>query len=50
VHEGQAGFGGYGKQGFARGARVIELVQGRREFETWLRLAGGAREDQRPAG
>lgn len=44
------GFGGYGKQGFARGARVIELAQGRREFETWLRLAGGTREDQGAAG
>jgi hypothetical protein len=37
------GYNEYGRKGFARGARVVELVEGERRFETWLRLdvAGG---------
>jgi hypothetical protein len=34
-----SGYGGYGRLRFARGARVIELREGRREFRSWLRLA-----------
>jgi hypothetical protein len=41
-----SGYGGYGG-GFPHGARVIELVEGRRGFDTWLRLADGARRVQR---
>lgn len=36
------GFGGYGRDGFARGARVVRLREGERSFETWVRLEGGA--------
>ena len=36
------GFGGYGRDDFARGARVIRLREGERAFETWIRLEGGA--------
>jgi hypothetical protein len=32
------GYNEYGRRGFARGARVIELREGRRSFDTWLRL------------
>ena len=35
------GFGEYGREGFSRGARVIRLREGKRRFETWLRLEGG---------
>lgn len=35
------GFNTYGREGFNRGARVIRLREGRREFESWLRLEGG---------
>jgi hypothetical protein len=37
------GYNEYGRRGFARGARVIELVEGERRFDSWLRLdvAGG---------
>jgi hypothetical protein len=37
------GYNGYGRRGFPRGARVIELVEEERRFDTWLRLdvAGG---------
>lgn len=37
-----SGYGGYGKEGFLCGARVIELQQGVRSFRTWLRLENGA--------
>lgn len=37
------GFGEYGRPGFPRGARVIRLVEGRRAFETWLRLEDGTK-------
>jgi len=36
-----SGFGGYGRSGFLRGVRVIELREGRRDFATWLRLEDG---------
>jgi hypothetical protein len=35
------GFGGYGREGFPRGARIIRLQAGSPGFETWLRLEGG---------
>jgi hypothetical protein len=35
------GYRGYGRDDFARGARVIRLIEGERSFETWLRLEGG---------
>ncbi len=36
-----SGYGGYGKEGFLCGARVIELQEGVRNFRTWLRLEDG---------
>jgi hypothetical protein len=36
------GFAGYGREGMARGARMIRLRQGGHGLETWLRLEGGA--------
>ncbi len=36
-----SGYGGYGKEGFLCGARVIQLEQGVRDFCTWLRLEDG---------
>lgn len=36
-----SGYGGYGKEGFLCGARVIELQEGARDFRTWLRLEDG---------
>ena len=41
------GFDTYGKEGFPRGARVILLEEGQREFKTWLRLDGGEKVWQR---
>jgi predicted phosphodiesterase len=35
------GYNTYGREGFARGARVIRLTEGKREFETWARLDDG---------
>jgi hypothetical protein len=35
------GYGSYGRDGFARGARVIRIDEGRRDFDTWLRLDDG---------
>ncbi len=37
-----SGFGGYGRDNFQPGARVIRLHEGSREFTTWLRLADGS--------
>ncbi len=34
-------FNTYGKDGFAKGSRIIELKEGDRSFDTWLRLDGG---------
>ncbi|MGG1550351.1 metallophosphoesterase family protein [Paenibacillus ferrarius] len=42
------GYNTYGKEGFPRGARVIRLWAGEREFETWLRLADGTSVHQQP--
>ncbi len=35
------GYNTYGKDGFPRGARVIQLREGERQFETWLHLDNG---------
>ena len=35
------GYNTYGREGFPRGARVIELKEGERQFETWLHLEDG---------
>jgi hypothetical protein len=35
------GYACYGREGFERGARIIRLSAGRRDFTTWLRLADG---------
>lgn len=36
------GYSTYGKEGFPRGARVIRLSGGERQFESWLRLDDGS--------
>lgn len=36
-----SGFNTYGREGFKRGARIIRLTEGEREFQSWLRLEGG---------
>lgn len=38
-----SGFNTYGRHGFPKGARVIRLYEGTRDFETWLRLDTGER-------
>ncbi len=35
------GYSSYGREGFARGARLIRLHEGTRAFDTWLRLDDG---------
>ncbi len=35
------GYNTYGREGFPRGARVIELQEGERQFNTWLHLENG---------
>lgn len=35
------GYNTYGREGFPRGARVIQLEEGKRQFETWLHLDDG---------
>jgi predicted MPP superfamily phosphohydrolase len=42
------GYNGYGKEGFARGARIIQLVENVEGFHTWLRLEDGSKQDQQP--
>jgi hypothetical protein len=42
------GYSSYGREGFARGARIIRLHEGARSFDTWLRLEDGARVLQQP--
>ncbi|WP_053367721.1 metallophosphoesterase family protein [Bacillus sp. FJAT-27245] len=37
------GYNGYGDEDFPRGARVIKLQEGSREFESYLRLADGSK-------
>ena len=46
------GYNTYGHDSFARGVRVIQLVEGRRDFATWLRLddPGFTRIEQAAAG
>ncbi|MDA1193508.1 MAG: metallophosphoesterase family protein, partial [Candidatus Poribacteria bacterium] len=44
----QIGVGTYGREGFPRGARVIELTEGERSFKSWLRLEDGSRVDSQP--
>ncbi len=36
------GYGTYGREGFPRGARIIELCAGERQFSTWLLLDDGS--------
>jgi calcineurin-like phosphoesterase family protein len=36
------GFHTYGKEGFLHGARIIQLIEGEREFKTWLHLEDGS--------
>jgi len=42
------GYHTYGREGMARGARLIRLTQGTRDFATWLRLDDGSRVDAQP--
>ena len=37
-----SGYGSYGRRGFARGARLIELREGERTFRTWVTTARAA--------
>lgn len=36
-----SGFNTYGREGFLRGARIIRLYEGKRSFDTWIRLEDG---------
>lgn len=36
------GYNTYGKEGFPRGARIIQLTEGEADFQTWLRLDDGS--------
>ncbi|HEO69758.1 MAG TPA: metallophosphoesterase [Candidatus Hydrogenedentes bacterium] len=40
------GFDTYGRKDMPRGARVILLKEGKRDFKTWLRLEGGEKVEQ----
>lgn len=40
------GYNCYGKDGWKKGARVIKLTEGKRSFETWIRLEDGSIENQ----
>ena len=42
------GFNSYGREGFPRGARVIELTEGERKFKTWLHLENGTIVHEQP--
>ncbi|MCM3781797.1 metallophosphoesterase family protein [Neobacillus mesonae] len=42
------GYNTYGKEGFPRGARIIQLRVGQKHFETWLRLEDGSVIHQQP--
>jgi predicted phosphodiesterase len=44
----KTGYNNYMKQGFAQGARVIVLEEGRPGFRTWLRLEGGEMVSEQP--
>ncbi|MEC1524499.1 metallophosphoesterase family protein [Neobacillus niacini] len=37
------GYNGYGQDDFPRGARIIQLQEGKRNFDTYLRLADGSK-------
>ncbi len=41
-----SGYNTYGREGFARGARIIRLHEDGRDFDTWLRLEDGSRVEQ----
>lgn len=43
------GYNEYGKEGFPRGARMIRLRAGERQFESWLRLDDGSVIRDQPA-
>lgn len=43
-----SGYNTYGREGFPRGARVITLQEGQRDFQTWLHLDDGTRIDKQP--
>ena len=42
------GYNTYGREGFPRGARVIVLQEGERQFETWLHLDDGTKVHAQP--
>jgi hypothetical protein len=42
------GYNTYGREGFRRGARLIELQEGIRDFTTWLRLDDGTAVREQP--
>ncbi|NWL88926.1 MULTISPECIES: metallophosphoesterase family protein [unclassified Paenibacillus] len=42
------GFNTYGREGFPRGARVIRLTEGEKDFTTWLRLEDGTAVTEQP--
>lgn len=42
------GYNTYGREGMARGARVIRLTKGIHAFRTWLRLEGGEVAEEQP--
>jgi hypothetical protein len=42
------GYGTYGREGFARGARIFRLHEGTRCFDTWLRLDDGSTVVEQP--
>jgi predicted MPP superfamily phosphohydrolase len=42
------GYNGYGKEGFQRGARMIQLQENIAGFNTWLRLEDGTKLEQQP--
>jgi hypothetical protein len=43
-----SGYNTYGREGFARGARVIRMAERERDFQTWRRLEGGMRVEEQP--
>jgi len=42
------GYNTYGRDGFPRGARIIQLQEGQRAFDSWLRLADGTVVKEQP--
>ncbi|CAH0117888.1 3',5'-cyclic adenosine monophosphate phosphodiesterase CpdA [Paenibacillus sp. CECT 9249] len=42
------GFNTYGREGFPRGARMIQMKEGERDFDTWLRLEDGSTVTKQP--